>query len=117
MYKVALSEKTFQATQNIPDSCFPDNLTAWRSLGLWFKNQFSWSNDECSKYHEALLVDPMLEVSPLTVSNILVDPILEVSPRPYIGGISSTLYGRYLLDPIWEVSPRPYMGGISSEIM
>ena len=66
LYKKALSKRhaAIMENQNPPKECFPEKM----SLSDLFFNAVihaSYSaNDKCSKYHEALMVDPFWEVSP-----------------------------------------------------
>ena len=67
MYKSALSKKTAASLKDIPPECSPNKMTAWSSIRLWLKDHFSTESDQCAIYHEAILVDPIWEVSPLMV--------------------------------------------------
>lgn len=66
LYKKAVSKHhaAIMENQNPPKECFPEKM----SLSDLFFNALihaSYSaNDKCSKYHEALMVDPFWEVSP-----------------------------------------------------
>ena len=67
LYKMELAKKTAKSMTDIPEQCFPKKLTMFKSLKLWFEDTFTFRDDECVKYHEAILVDPLLEVSPSQV--------------------------------------------------
>ena len=43
-------------------------IPVWKTAVDWIVRQFQWQDDPCQKYHEALLVDPFWEVTPLVVS-------------------------------------------------
>ncbi|XP_057298590.1 chloride channel CLIC-like protein 1 [Hydractinia symbiolongicarpus] len=70
MYKVELAKKTSEAMKDVPEDCFPNNLTPWKSVTLWFKDTFTTSDDACAKYHQNILVDPVWEVSPLQATAV-----------------------------------------------
>ena len=61
LYKQAKSDKhaTLSKTTSIPKECSPESMT-WTEL---FVDSFSKS-DKCKDYHDALLVNPLVEVSP-----------------------------------------------------
>ena len=67
MYQSALSKKTANYLKEIPPGCFPNEMTAWNSIRLWLKDYFSTESDQCALYHNAIIVDPIWEVSPLMV--------------------------------------------------
>ena len=67
MYKSALSKKTAASLKDIPPECFPNKMSALNNIKLWLKHYFSSESDQCAIYHEAILVDPTWEVSPLMV--------------------------------------------------
>ena len=68
MYKTALSEKSanIAKTPDFDVACLPSS--AVDSFVIWFKDRFTFSDDECKKFHENLLVDPFWEVTPFQVS-------------------------------------------------
>ena len=68
MYKSALSNKVATPIKEIPPECFPNKMPALDRIMLWLKDQFSTGPEQCALYHEAILVDPLWEVSPLMVS-------------------------------------------------
>jgi hypothetical protein len=61
LYKKALSKKhaTLIAGSRMPAECFPDDMS-WSQ----FLMSVISSKDKCASHHEALLVDPLWEVSP-----------------------------------------------------
>ena len=74
MYKVALAEKTANIMKlpTPPEQCSPiGKLSELDALLIWVKDRFTFADDECVKYHENLLVDPLWEVSPIVVSAFL----------------------------------------------
>ena len=77
MYKKALSKKhvALVASSKIPPECFPDELSWYRTL--WNSRS---AEAKCAEYHEALLVDPLWEVSPTmaiseTISKFVLQPL------------------------------------------
>ena len=71
MYRQAFAQK--QATvmkEGDAQHCFPSNMTVLQSLSLWMTNLVSWKKDECGKFQEAILVDPVWEVSPSQVGQV-----------------------------------------------
>ena len=70
MYKMALAEKTANIMKlpTPPEKCSPINkLSELDALLIWIMDRFTFADDECVKYHENLLVDPLWEVSPIVV--------------------------------------------------
>lgn len=70
MYKTALADKAAKSMGGMPAECMRQNLTAWTSLGLWFRDTFTFSDDICTEYHKNILVDPIWEISPFQVSTL-----------------------------------------------
>jgi len=73
MYKVALAEKTANIMKlpTPPEQCSPiGKLSELDALLIWVKDRFTFADDECVKYHENLLVDPLWEVSPIVAISV-----------------------------------------------
>ncbi len=54
----------------MPVECLPQRMTYWQSLKSWVMWQISWEHTPCEKYHHALLVDPLWEVTPMMVGRL-----------------------------------------------
>jgi len=67
MYKTALSEKQANIAKapDFNEACLPKS--AVDSLLMWVMDRITFSDDECKKIHENLLVDPFWEVTPVRV--------------------------------------------------
>ena len=59
--------------QGVPKECYPDQMTITQSIRYWLLLQLSWQHDPCEKYHKALLVDPLWEITPLMVCNYIME--------------------------------------------
>ena len=57
--------------QGMPKECIPDQMGVWHTVGSWLAWHLSWTADPCERYHRALLVDPLWEVTPGMVCFIL----------------------------------------------
>lgn len=67
LYRKEFAKKQAEMIKQFPRSCIPNNMTISQSVSLWLSNLATWKEDECAKYHEAILVDPVWEVSPSQV--------------------------------------------------
>ena len=63
----ALSKKQAEVHKDIPIQCRPQDMDWKQSLATWWSQSFSVQDDPCTKYHESLLVNPVLEVTPTQV--------------------------------------------------
>ena len=69
LYRKAVASKQAQLEKEIPKQCRPDHqLQPLESLMLWISDSFTFSDDVCIKYKEALLVDPFWDVNLFQVS-------------------------------------------------
>ena len=68
LYQKEYAAKEAQLIKDIPNSCATGNMDITERVSLWLTGLLSWKQDECIKYQEAILVDPMWEVSPSVVS-------------------------------------------------
>ena len=90
LYKKAVAKKhtTLMSSSQIPAECFKEK--SW-----W--NYFSASNQKCLEYHEALMVDPILEVTPTmavaeTVTVLVLHPMEQIGHHlgKFFSAIAST---------------------------
>lgn len=71
LYKKEFAKKQGVMMKNIAKHCHTDQeLSIGQSFRLWGKSLFSVEDSTCSKYQEALLIDPIWEVPPIMVSNL-----------------------------------------------
>lgn len=68
LYQKEYAAKEAQLIKDIPNRCATRIMTFTERMSLWVTGLLSWKQDECIKYQEAILVDPMWEVSPSVVS-------------------------------------------------
>lgn len=68
LYQKKFAEKQAEFIKEIPSHCAPKNMTVSERVSLWVTDLLSWREDSCVKYQEAILVDPVWEVSPSVVS-------------------------------------------------
>ena len=67
LYRKEFAKKQSEMIKQFPRHCIPNNMTILQSMSLWMSNLLKWKEDECAKYQEAILVDPVWEVSPSQV--------------------------------------------------
>ena len=61
MYKKAISDKMTRLAKEgaqVPKECSPDSMTWSESLSAAFLS----SRDRCKEYHDAVLINPLIEV-------------------------------------------------------
>ena len=80
MYQVVVAKRQAAALKDMPVSCRAQSQTVGRTIIGVLKSAFSLRDDECAQYHEAMLVDPILEVPPtkalaVTVVRFIVEPL------------------------------------------
>ena len=81
LYKKAWAAKhaTLVKDSSVPPECRPQDMTWLQSLQFTARSAFT-REDRCGRYHEAIMVDPLYEVNPLTAlvdltSNLLLVPL------------------------------------------
>nr|XP_006819247.1 PREDICTED: chloride channel CLIC-like protein 1-like [Saccoglossus kowalevskii] len=65
MYQNEVAKKASTLYQGVPAECLPQDIGVWLSIKSWLSWQFTWGHDPCYKYHHALIVDPVWEVTPV----------------------------------------------------
>ncbi|EDO45108.1 predicted protein [Nematostella vectensis] len=81
LYKVAFVTKQVELMKKMPKHCKPDHeLGVFESISIWWQGSFTFSDDTCTKYQEALLVDPLWEVTPsmavsVTITRFFIKPL------------------------------------------
>jgi len=105
LYKKAWAAKhaTLVKDTSIPHECRPQDMTWLQSLQFTARSAFT-SEDRCGKYHEAIMVDPLYEVNPLTAlvdltSNLLLVPLSKLGAET--GAMFSSLLSNVPL--FWQV--------------
>lgn len=68
LYRKEFAEKQAEIIKEIPLQCVPMNMTISERMLLWMSELLSWKEDGCRKFQEAILVDPLWEVSPSLVN-------------------------------------------------
>ncbi len=70
MYKKALSKKQATLTQlgDVPKKCLVEKQGWVSAISEAVSGAFGVKNTKCEAYYEALMVDPVWEVTPLKVS-------------------------------------------------
>ncbi|KAK3747284.1 hypothetical protein QZH41_016852 [Actinostola sp. cb2023] len=85
MYKKEFAAKQSLMMKNIEKHCRTDHELGFsESLSLWWKSSFTFGDTSCSKYQEALLVDPIFEVAPsmavsVTITRFIVQPFEHIA--------------------------------------
>ncbi len=98
LYKRALSKKhtVLVKEKGIPAACFPDEL----SWSYFFYHKVFSHRDRCNDYHDALLVDPLWEVSPtMAVAETIVQFI--VLPLEHLGKHLGRFFSSLLGELSW----------------
>ncbi|CAH1775435.1 unnamed protein product [Owenia fusiformis] len=104
LYKMAVAKKMAEAVKNIPAECRPSDMSWHHSLGSWFKDLFTFQEDECVQYHEALLVNPILEVAPTQAIAVTFTKFL-LEPVKYIGESVGDFFKHLLKDMPVQLAP------------
>lgn len=86
LYKMAIAKKISLTSNGIPKYCYQQDITIGESIKLFIINLFTITStqDECIKYHQQLLVDPIYEISPTQVFAVTVTKLI-ITPLEYIG--------------------------------
>lgn len=67
MYQEQVATKVAHMKGGIPKECVPEEMNFMKTVKHWISWELSWIHEPCEKYHKALMVDPMYEISPLNV--------------------------------------------------
>ncbi|XP_062598546.1 chloride channel CLIC-like protein 1 [Saccostrea cucullata] len=67
LYQEQVAKKVAVMKVGAPRECVPQEMNFLESLKYWINWELSWVHDPCEKYHKAMLVDPLWEISPLLV--------------------------------------------------
>ncbi|XP_061196030.1 uncharacterized protein LOC133204286 [Saccostrea echinata] len=67
LYQEQVAKKVAVMKVGAPRECVPQEMNFMESLKYWINWELSWVHDPCEKYHKAMLVDPLWEISPLLV--------------------------------------------------
>jgi len=91
MYKNALADKAAKSMGGMPAECMRQNLTAWSSLGLWFRDTFTFSDDACTQYHKNILVDPIWEISPFQAAAVCSSRLFTEISRQFASALGASI--------------------------
>ncbi len=67
--QIAVAKHHAQALKDMPAACRPHDLSLHESVWEGLKSVMRLGDDECAQYHEAILVDPILQITPTKVSH------------------------------------------------
>ena len=86
MYKKSWAAKhaTLMSSGTVPPECHPQQMSWLQSLQYTARHAMS-GTDRCGEYHEAIMVDPLYEVNPLTAAVDLLTNLL-LHPMSALGG-------------------------------
>ncbi|XP_063407130.1 uncharacterized protein LOC134690898 [Mytilus trossulus] len=77
--------------KGVPSECYPEQMTVTESVRYWMVSQLSWQHDPCEKYHTAILVDPLWEITPLMVLSSVITRSLLHPIELFFEGIGKSL--------------------------
>ncbi|CAG2256306.1 CLCC1 [Mytilus edulis] len=77
--------------KGVPRECYPEQMTITESVRYWMVSQLSWQHDPCEKYHTAILVDPLWEITPLMVLSSVITRSLLHPIELFFEGIGKSL--------------------------
>jgi len=99
LYKIQWASRhaILLSSGSIPPECDPQNMSWTQSLSYTLGSFFT-TVDRCQEYHEALMVDPLFEVNPLTAAVDLATNLL-LHPLSRFGGESGAMFSS-LLAPV-----------------
>ncbi|XP_052085840.1 uncharacterized protein LOC127723311 [Mytilus californianus] len=70
LFQIEVAKRMAVMGKGVPSECYPERMTITESVRYWMLLQLSWQHDPCEKYHTALLVDPLWEITPLMDSEM-----------------------------------------------
>lgn len=71
LYKQSYARKQVEYLKEIPKQCLAaKNMAIMDRISVWIAGSLTWKQDDCIKYQEAILIDPIWEISPSVVSTI-----------------------------------------------
>ncbi|XP_029468877.1 uncharacterized protein LOC115097309 isoform X2 [Rhinatrema bivittatum] len=65
LYQIEVAKKMAVLSEGFPKTCYSENLSFWETVRVWLSWHFTWANDSCETYYQALMVNPFWEVTPL----------------------------------------------------
>ena len=80
LYEKAIAEKLATQAKDMPPECTSEGLTGWVTLKVWARDTFLFADDPCLKYHQAVIVNPVVMASPMqafatSFTHIIVQPL------------------------------------------
>jgi len=96
MYKKSWAAKhaTLMSSGTVPPECHPQQMSWLQSLQYTARHAMS-GTDRCGEYHEAIMVDPLYEVNPLTAAVDLLTNLL-LHPMSALGGQMGKMFAGLL---------------------
>lgn len=90
LFQIEVAKRMAVMEKGVPKECYPDKMTISQSIRYWLLMQLSWQHDPCEKYHKALLVDPLWEITPLMVVSSVVTRSLLHPVELFFSGIGKS---------------------------
>ncbi|XP_070563537.1 uncharacterized protein [Ptychodera flava] len=106
MYKLAVVKKYSVGLNDIPAECQPGGSTVYSGIAAWFYSTFTFSGDQCAQYHEALMVDPVLEVPP-TQALVVTFSKFVFKPLEHLGEAMGKFFNSFYKDlpvHVWPIA-------------
>ncbi|TRY62724.1 hypothetical protein TCAL_16599 [Tigriopus californicus] len=103
LYKRAVAKKMADISDmpHVPPECFPSQM-GWTSFLV--QTLFSSSSRKCLEYHEALMIDPLLEVSPI-MAVVETFTRMVLHPLEHLGLNLSKFFRSLSSELSWTASP------------
>ncbi|CAC5361968.1 CLCC1 [Mytilus coruscus] len=90
LFQIEAAKRMAVMGKGVPSECYPEKMTITESERYWMLSQLSWQHDPCEKYHTALLVDPLWEISPLMVISSVITRSILHPIELFFGGIGKS---------------------------
>ncbi|XP_076082735.1 uncharacterized protein LOC143053824 isoform X1 [Mytilus galloprovincialis] len=90
LFQIEVAKRMAVMGKGVPSECYPERMTITESVRYWMVSQLSWQHDPCEKYHTALLVDPLWEITPLMVLSSVITRSLLHPIELFFGGIGKS---------------------------
>ncbi|XP_071141681.1 uncharacterized protein [Mytilus edulis] len=90
LFQIEVAKRMAVMGKGVPSECYPERMTITESVRYWMLLQLSWQHDPCEKYHTALLVDPLWEITPLMVLSSVITRSLLHPIELFFGGIGKS---------------------------
>ncbi|XP_071141683.1 uncharacterized protein [Mytilus edulis] len=90
LFQMEAAKRMTVMGKGVPSECYPEQMTITESVRYWMVSQLSWQHDPCEKYHTAILVDPLWEITPLMVLSSVITRSLLHPIELFFGGIGKS---------------------------